>query len=499
VSVLSLRARLLIGLVVLCAVGLGVMALVTYEEQRSFLLTRVNQQVGDSRLPVAVALNVIHPQGTTTPPRPPAAVGRAPSTFQTSGTYGIVLDSRGKVVQSHSFTYGEPAAAAPSLPRKLPISQFRSRNIHLFTVNSVSGSGLRYRVAAFSLTDGRTLVIAVPLRDVDQTLQRLLVVELLVGAAVILALVVLGWIVIRLGLRPLERMGRVASEIAHGNLSRRVALANDRTEVGRLGTSLNEMLGQIERAFADRSRSEESLRRFLADASHELRTPLASIRGYAELYRLGAASDPTDVGRAMSRIEAEATRMGVLVDNLLLLARLEELPETPLVEVDLAELAEHAAQDTQAAAPDRPVVVHAGRPVRVLGDPEQLRQVFSNLTRNAVIHTPPGTAIEITVATEGERALIEVRDHGPGLPPDAGDRLFERFWRTEGGRTRGRGGAGLGLAIVKAIVGGHHGEVDARTAEGGGAVFTATLPLMGEAAGTGSMVAPEAGTSPGHG
>jgi two-component system, OmpR family, sensor kinase len=499
VSVLSLRARLLIGLVVLCAVGLGVMAVVTYEEQRSFLITRVNQQVGDSRLPVAVALDVIHPQGATTPPRPAATAGGAPGTFQTSGTYGIVLGADGKVVQSHSFTYGEPAASPPSLPGKLPISQFRSRTIHLFTVNSVSGSGLRYRVAAFSLTDGRTLVIAVPLRDVDQTLQRLLVVELLVGAAVIVALVVLGWIVIRVGLRPLERMGRVASEIAHGNLSRRVAPANDRTEVGRLGTSLNEMLGQIERAFADRTRGEESLRRFLADASHELRTPLASIRGYAELFRLGAASDSADVGRAMSRIEAEATRMGVLVDNLLLLARLEELPETPLVEVDLTELAEHTAQDTRAAAPDRPVVVHAGRPVRVLGDPAQLRQVFSNLTRNAVIHTPSGTAIEITVATEGERALIEVRDHGPGLPPDAGDRLFERFWRTEGGRTRGRGGAGLGLAIVKAIVGGHHGEVDARTAEGGGAVFTATLPLMGKAAGTGSMVASDAGTPRGHG
>jgi two-component system OmpR family sensor kinase len=500
VSVLSLRARLLIGLVVLSAVGLGAMAVVTYEEQRSFLLTRVNQQVGDSRLPVAVALNAIHPQGTTTQRRPPAAGGRAPSTFQTSGTYGVVLGPNGKVLESHSFTYyGEPPASPPALPRKLQVSPFGSRRIHLFTVDSASGSGLRYRVAAFSLKDGRQLVIAVPLRDADQTLQRLLVVELLVGAAVILALVVLGWIVIRLGLRPLERMGRVASEIAHGNLSRRVAPANDRTEVGRLGTSLNEMLGQIERAFEDRGRSEESLRRFIADASHELRTPLASIRGYAELYRLGAASDPAEVGRAMSRIEAEAARMGVLVDNLLLLARLEELPETPLVEVDLTELAEHAAQDTRAAAPDRQVVVDAGRPVRVLGDPAQLRQVFSNLTRNAVIHTPPGTAIEITVAAEGERALIKVRDHGPGLPPDAAGRLFERFWRTEGGRTRGRGGAGLGLAIVKAIVDAHHGEVDARTAEDGGAVFSASLPLVSDAPGPGSEVAPQAGSSPGLG
>jgi two-component system OmpR family sensor kinase len=450
---------------------------VTYEEQRSFLLTRVDQQVGDARIPVSVALNVIHPQGATSNPRPLAgAGGRAPSTFQTSGTYGMVLEANGKVLDSHSFTYGEAPASPPALPRKLPISPFRSQHIHLFTVNSVAGSGLSYRAGAFALQGGRVLVIAVPLRDVHQTLQRLIVVEALVGAGVILGLVALGWVVIRLGLRPLERMGRAASEIARGNLSRRVSPANDRTEVGRLGTSLNEMLVQIEHAFADRSRSEDRLRGFLADASHELRTPLASIRGYAELYRLGAARDPAEVGRAMTRIEAEATRMGVLVENLLLLARLEELPVTPLVEVDLAELAAHAAQDTRAAAPDRDVKVHAPGPVRVLGDPEQLRQVVSNLTRNAVIHTPPGTAIEITVTSRPDQAVLEVRDHGAGLPPGAGDRLFDRFWRTEGGRTRGRGGAGLGLAIVKAIVETHDGEVHASNADGGGAVFRVTLP-----------------------
>jgi two-component system, OmpR family, sensor kinase len=476
---LSLRARLLIGLVVLAAIGLGVTAIVVYEEQRSFLLTRVDQQVGDSRIPVSVALNLIHPQGARSSGRPAAgAAAHAPSTFQTSGTYAAVLDSTGSVLESHSFTYGEAPSSPPALPPKPPISQFRSRRVHLFTVNSKAGSSLSYRVAAFALSGGRTLVIAVPLHDVDQTLQRLIVVEGLVGAGVILALIALGWIVIRVGLRPLARMGRVASEIAHGNLSRRVSPADDRTEVGRLGTSLNEMLGQIEEAFADRGRSQQRLRRFLADASHELRTPLASIRGYAELFRLGAASDPAEVERAMSRIEAEATRMGVLVENLLLLARLEELPEAPLTEVDLSELAEHAAQDTRAAAPDRDVVVHATGPVRVLGDPEQLRQVLSNLTRNAAIHTPPGTAIEITVTSQHDRAVLKVRDRGAGLPPGAGDRLFERFWRTEGGRSRGPGGAGLGLAIVKAIVEAHHGDVDGQNADGGGAVFRVTLPLI---------------------
>ena len=170
--------------------------------------------------------------------------------------------------------------------------------------------------------------------------------------------------------------------------------------------------------------------------------------------------------------------MGGLVESLLLLARLEELPDTPLVEVDLTKLAEHAAQDTRVAAPDREVVLHGGNQVPVLGDPEQLGQVLANLTRNAVVHTPPATAIEITISSENGQAVIEVRDHGPGLPPDAGDHLFERFWRPEPGRSRGRGGAGLGLAIVKAIADRHGGEVHAHNANDGGAVFRVTLPTM---------------------
>jgi len=475
-SALSLRARLLIGLVALSVIGLALADVVTYEEQRSFLLARVNQQVGDSRLPVSVALDLIHPQGATSSSGP-AAGGSAPGTFQTSGTYAIVLDSSGKVIETRSFTYGEAAASQPALPAHFPISPFNTRAVHLFTASSRAGSTLTYRAAAFALKDGRTLVIAVPLHDVDQTLQRLIEVEALVGGGVVLALVALGWIVIGVGLQPLQRIGRVASEIAHGNLSKRVSPADDRTEIGRLGTSLNAMLAQIEDAFAARSRSEERLRRFLADASHELRTPLASIRGYAELFRLGAASEPAEVERAMGRIEAEADRMGGLVENLLLLARLEELPDTPPVEVDLGELAEQVAQDTRAAAPDRELIVHVGSRVPALGDPEQLRQVLSNLTRNAVVHTPAATAIEITVSSRDGQAVIEVRDHGPGIPADAREHLFERFWRPERGRSRGRGGAGLGLAIVKAIVENHGGEVCAQNALGGGALFRVTLRL----------------------
>lgn len=473
---LSLRSRLLIGLVALTVIGLAVAAVVTYEEQRSFLLTRVDQQVGDSRLPVSVALNLIHPRGRTSSSRAPAG-GGAPGTFQTSGTYALVLDSSGKTIEIHSFTYGETPSSPPAVPRSVPISPFSTRHPHLFTVASQAGSSLSYRAGAFALRGGRTLVIAVPLHDVDQTLARLIEVEALVGGGVILALIALGWVVIRVGLLPLERIGRVASEIAHGNLSRRVTPANDRTEIGRLGTSLNEMLAQIEHAFADRTRSEERLRQFLADASHELRTPLASIRGYAELFRLGVATKPAEVDHAMERIEAEATRMGGLVESLLLLARLDELPQVPRVEVDLAEIARQAAEDTRAAAPDREVRVRLGGQVPVLGDRAQLSQVLSNLSRNAVVHTPAGTPIEITVGSDDRHAVIEVRDHGPGIPPDAGDQLFERFWRPERGRTRGRGGAGLGLAIVKAIVEGYGGKVNVYNADDGGAVFRVTLPV----------------------
>ena len=486
---MSLRARLLVGLVALAAVGLGVAAVATYEEQRSFLLTRVDQQVADSRLPVSVALGLIHPGGAQARRGVPGAgPSQGPTTFQTSGTYGVVLDAGGKVLQTHSFTYGEAAPSPPALPAKLLTSSFRSTRVRVFTVDSKSGSALRYRAAAFSLSGGHVLVIAVPLRDADQTLSRLVVVEVLVGVGVIIALIVLGWVVIRLGLRPLERMGRVASEIAHGDLTRRVSPDDERTEVGRLGSSLNQMLVQIEHAFAARGESEDRLRRFLSDASHELRTPLASIRGYAELFRLGATSAPDELERTMARIESEATRMGVLVENLLLLARLDELPEMQLVGVDLRELAEHAAQDTRAVAPERDVRLTASDPVLVLGDPEQLRQVLANLTRNAVIHTPAESAIEISLRREDAAAVFEVRDHGPGLPEDAGDRVFERFWRSEGGRTRGPGGSGLGLAIVKAIVEAHHGEAHAANAPGGGAIFRVTLPL---APATGSPGTPE--------
>ncbi len=491
---MSLRTRLLLGMVVLVAAGLTVTAVITYEEQRSFLLDRVDQQVQSGLVPVAFELRL----PATRPARAPGArrfpfgglLGRRPPGIGPAslppGTFGELIGPGGQVLRRRTFTYGEPAPAPPKLPTHLPLSRAGSP-LKLFTVHASRGPDVRYRAAAFAVEGGNTVVVAVSLRETDDTLHRLVMVEGLVGGGVILALVLLGWGVIRIGLRPLERIGRVASEIARGDMSRRVSPSDPRTEVGRLGRSLNEMLGQIEQAFRARRQSEDQLRRFIADASHELRTPLASIRGYAELFRLGAAEDPATLERAMARIEAEAIRMGVLVEDLLSLAALDQAPERPRVPVDLGELAAQAAEDARVTAPDRTVRVCVDEPATtVMGDPDQLGQLLANLVRNAVIHTPAGTPIDVSVRREarrGGRALLEVRDHGPGLPDDAGDQLFERFWRAEGGRSRGKGGAGLGLAIAKAIAVSHGGSVRADNVSNGrdgvaGAVFQVSLPAL---------------------
>jgi two-component system OmpR family sensor kinase len=480
----SLRARLLIGMVVLVAAGLAAAAVVTYEEQRSFLLDRVDQQVESALVPISFQLRLSRSGGRPALPgrelgrtglrlrrRPP---GLGPAAILPPGTFGELLGPDGQVLRKRIFSYGEKEAATPQLPIHPSLSS-PGQSPKLFTVQSSTGGDLRYRAAAYAV-GGLTAVVAVPLREVDQTLHRLVVVETLVGVGVILALIALGWVVIRVGLRPLERIGRVASEIAGGDLSRRVAPAGPRTEVGRLGRSLNEMLGQIEHAFEDRRRSESRLRHFLADASHELRTPLASIRGYAELFRIGAMEDPATLARSMTRIEAEAARMGVLVEDMLVLARLDQEPESRRTPVELSELVRHAVQDTRVIAPERDVTSNDAPPTTVIGDPDQLRQLLANLTRNAVIHTPAGTPIELALVSDGDQARLEVRDHGPGLPDDAGEQLFERFWRTEGGRRRGPGGAGLGLSIVRAIATAHHGTVTAENAAGGGARFVVTLP-----------------------
>jgi len=466
----SLRARLVAGLLALAAAGLLLLAGITYVKQRSFLFDRLDQQVRSAPAAVehALADQGIGPAFDEDDRRrgPGPGGGPPPPNLLPLGTYGERRDASGRVLGSHWFAYGTNETDKPKLPARLPTSR-------LLTVN---GHETRYRVLAMpDRFGGGTTVVAVPMRDVDQTLHRLLAVEGLVIAGVLLLLGVLAALVVRVGLLPLDRMGHTAGAIAGGDLSHRVETTDPRTEVGRLGIALNAMLDRLERAFAERSASENRLRQFIADASHELRTPLASIRGYAELFRIGAAREPAETEKAMRRIEDEAQRMGALVEDLLTLARVDEVPDAPRAPLDLAHLARDAVDDARATAPDRPIALHVLGGATVLGDPHQLRQVLANLLRNALVHTPAGSPIEVTLAREHEQVVLTVRDHGPGLPTDDPDALFERFWRAEAGRERGKGGAGLGLAIVAKIVDAHGGRVGAANAPGGGAAFAVRL------------------------
>ena len=458
----SLRARLVAGVLALAAAGLIVLAAVTYVEQRSFLIDRVDGQVRAAQGSADFGLTgrpLPHAEIRGRPDHGGGPPGDAPA-------FGTWVENRSASGTTGRFLGYDKGGTQPQLPADLPLGK----------IVSVDAAGVSYRVLADTEPNGSTTVVAVPLAATERTLHRLLLVEALVIAGVLLLLGLFAWIIVRVGLLPLDRMGHTAAAIAGGDLSHRVATTDPRTEVGRLGTSLNSMLDRLEDAFSEREASQERLRSFIADASHELRTPLASIRGYAELYRMGAARSDADVEKAMRRIEDEGARMGVLVEDLLTLARLDEVRDAPHEEVDVARLARDAVDDTRATAPDRDVALHVERPATVLGDADQLRQVLANLLRNALVHTPAGTPIEVSV-TPGVR--VEVRDHGPGLPTDDPQAIFERFWRAEGGRERGKGGAGLGLAIVAGIVAAHGGTVRAANAEGGGASFVVELPQDG--------------------
>jgi two-component system OmpR family sensor kinase len=273
-------------------------------------------------------------------------------------------------------------------------------------------------------------------------------------------------------------MAVTADAIAAGDLTRRVQPAESRTEVGRLGLSLNTMLGRIEEAFAERAATEEKLRRFLADASHELRTPLTSIRGYSEVFDR-AKDDPENLELAMRRIEEESKRMGVMVEELLVLARLGEGREPERAPVDLARVVDDTVNDARASAPAREIVLERAETVDVLGDDHQLRQVVANLLSNAMRHTPSEAQVRVLLSTRDGYATLDVADDGPGLEPDVAAKVFEPFYRADESRARQTGGAGLGLAIVAAIVEAHGGAVRLDTAPGAGATFTVTLPVLG--------------------
>jgi two-component system OmpR family sensor kinase len=466
---IPLRVALVVSLLLLVTMALGVSGTAGTFVVRRYLVARVDTQLNQT------ALYIIE-NGL----RDPKDLGNIALVW--SSLYVAIVDNSGA---------GNGAVLTPKgqnkEPPKLPAlnkAEAQRANGKFFEIRPVSGRGASWRAVEVRLPDDSgSLVVAIGLDEVNETVGNLAAAHLLIGAAVLAVLAIVGYAMIRTSMRRLTQVERTAQLIAAGDLTQRAPPAHPDTEVGRLSAAFNAMLTEIELAFRARERSELAarasearMRRFAADASHELRTPLTSIRGFAELYRQGGA----DADHVIGRIEQHATRMSLLVDDLLLLARLDQQRPLERRTVDLLTIAADAVQDATATTDDHPVALRAlaDQPPVVLGDEVRLRQVVGNLVSNALIHTPPGTAVTVTVDVRDGMAVLEVADTGPGLAAEDAALVFERFFRTDPARTRVAGGTGLGLSIVKALVEAHGGEIVLDTAPGQGARFEVRLPLF---------------------
>ena len=480
---MSLRLRLLLTLAPLFVIGLVAADLGTYAALQSSLLQGVDQQLNDIHLGVESVL--LHPDEG-----PPGGYGPGggenPEYAFPAGTYGEIVGGSG-TLQS-GFLYGSRLLQASSNP-ELPSSTASLPQGGVVTMTG-TGAWQSYRLLVTPLagTSGAYLVVGIPLSGLHNTLNTLLWFEIAISSGITIIVLVVTWLLVRRGMRPLERMGDTARSIAATGLGRRVTPSNERTEVGRLGLALNTMLGQIERAFAERDVTEQRLRHFVSDASHELRTPLTSMRGYAELLQRNPDMSREDVLLAVRRIEDETRRMGLLVDDLLLLARLDQGRPLDRAPVDLTSMVNDAVSDARAADPGRAVTAHVASPLVVTGDDLRLRQAVANLVRNALVHTPAGTPVEVSLEQLDGHAEIDVVDHGPGVPAAQRERIFERFHRADPHRSRDQGGSGLGLSIAAAVVNAHGGRISVADTPGGGATFRIELPISQQA----PSISPEA-------
>jgi two-component system OmpR family sensor kinase len=468
---MSLRVRLVLVVLVLTGVGLVVSGVATSSALRSYLSQRVDDRL-NSVEPFAVRrltepvfnngpiFSESIPSGATLPP---------------AGASGDVLaaryDASGRVVRE----LVPPFSNTSDVVKAVPTSVLQSARDGESSVSDATIAGVPYRVVTEPIEGTSDVaVILAPLGDVDATVARLRWLEIGVGISLLVAATGVGLWLVRVGLHPLADMAATADAIAGGDIDRRVEVRGG-GEVEHLANALN-------KAFDARQASEDKLRRFVTDASHELRTPLTSIRGYSELLRRGALADPEQGTRAVARIEDEAVRMGGLVDDLLLLARLDQGRPLTLSPVDVSVVASDAVSDARAVDPDRIVSLAAEPEVIVEGDDARLRQVVTNLLANTRDHTPAGTAVAVTVSAAGGAAVVTVTDDGPGLPDGEAAKVFDRFWRADparGHRHGSVGGSGLGLAIVQAIVSSHGGTVAASNVNGHGARFSVSLPLAG--------------------
>ncbi|TXI46265.1 MAG: HAMP domain-containing histidine kinase [Mycobacterium sp.] len=460
-----LRVGLVAAMLLLVGCGLLASGVAVTSALRHDLVNRVDQILIDASNSWAQAPRRMPPPDEG--PNP----ARPPSNFYVRG-----VDTMGNLWMAVNDRDAEPALPEDNNVGPTPV-----------TIGSLNGSHIQWRAVSVRGPNGELTTVAIDLSDVERTVRSLAWSQVAIGTAVLVVLGVVGYWVVHRSLRPLAEVEQTAAAIAAGELDRRVPQRDPRTEVGRLSVALNGMLAQIQQAMASSESSaenarmsEERMRRFITDASHELRTPLTTIRGFAELYRQGAARD---VEMLMSRIESESRRMGLLVDDLLLLARLDAQRPLERRRVDLLALASDAVHDAQSIAPQRRITMEVvdgpGTP-EVLGDEARLRQVLGNLMANAVQHTPDTSPITVRVGTAGDDAVLEVADQGPGMTPEDAQRVFERFYRTDSSRARASGGTGLGLSIVDSLVYAHGGRVTVTTAPGHGCCFRVSLPRIAD-------------------
>ncbi|GBE67670.1 two-component sensor histidine kinase [Mycobacterium sp. MFM001] len=463
---LPLRVSLVAATLVLVACGLATSGVAVTSILRHSLINRVDQNLEDASRGWAQA-----PRRMSSYPNERPNADRPPTNFYVRS---IGRDGR-------TWTVVNDRNAEPALPENNDVGPEPT------TVGSVDSSGVQWRAVSVPGPLGREITVAYDLSDIQHTVRSLVWLQVGIGAAVLLVIGVAGYAVVHRSLRPLIEVEQIAAAIAGGQLDRRIPERDPRTEVGRLSLALNGMLARLQQAVASSESSaeqartsEERMRRFITDASHELRTPLTTIRGFAELYRQGAARD---VEMLMSRIESESRRIGLLVDDLLLLARLDAQRPLEQHRVDLLALASDAVHDAQAIAPGRTIAMDVldgpGTP-EVLGDEARLRQVLSNLMANALQHTPESADITVRVGTDGDNAVLEVADKGPGMSKEDAARVFERFYRTDSSRARTSGGTGLGLSIVDSLVHAHGGTVSVTTAPGEGCRFRVSLPRVAD-------------------
>ena len=477
----------LVGIsMVLLSVGLSIAGVATTTLLRSYLIAQVDEQLSSSATSYSRTLASVYTRDGNL-----NAIG---VNDWNQFDYALSAQILGSSADLDPDSKTSTSYGTPVLP-DVTLATVQDYAGHAFTVrSSKAGSGWRVVVVPVKDTDTSQLVgwvtVARPMGEAQDIVRSAAVAMWTSAAAIMIIGAVAGTWAVRRSLRPLREIEDTAATIAAGDLSRRVPAAPETTEVGRLSASLNGMLTQIEAAFDARTASEERMRRFVADASHELRTPLAAIRGYGELYRMGALTEKEQVDDTMRRIEQSATRMGGLVEDLLALARLDADRPGRTDPVDLAVLATDAAHDLRALDPTREVRVGSLTPgaqgelptTVVLGDEPRLRQVVANLIGNIARHTPAGTPAELRVGRIGDRVVLEVIDHGPGIPPEHAGRVFERFYRVDSSRTREGagtgGGAGLGMAIVAAIVDTHLGSVRIDPTPGGGTTVRVDMPAF---------------------